>query len=84
MRIVVGVGVAGVTGDLKLQYATDAAATWTDLTTNLIDLSTTGAKTTAWESVPAGAKAVVFIRAVAFNGNGVEDPQIRGCHIQFR
>jgi hypothetical protein len=84
LRMICSVTPAGVTGDAKLQYSTDDAA-WTDLVSTLIDLSTTGIKATAWEAIPAGAQAgIIAIRIVGVNGNGTEDPGVRGVVLQVR
>jgi hypothetical protein len=82
VRCTTRVATAGVTGDLKVQYSTDGA-TWNDLTT-LIDLSSTGVKASTWQAVPAGAKGLVLLRAVAVGGNGTEDPIVWGCRAEFR
>lgn len=79
--IVIG---AGVTGDAKLQYSTDDA-TWSDLTTNLIDLSSTGVKGSTWENIPGGAQAdLIAVRCVAVNGNTTEDPSVKAVALQVR
>lgn len=84
VRLVCSINVAGVTGDLKAQYSPDATTNWFDLTT-LIDISTTGDKSSSWQAVPAGAKQLVHIRLVGVNGNTTEDPQCRpGAGVEFR
>ena len=82
VRITTHVSTAGVTGDLKAQYSTDGT-TFSDLTT-LIDISTTGLKASTWQAVPAGAKALVKLRAVGVGGNGTEDPVVQGACVEFR
>lgn len=84
VRLVLFVTIAGVTGDAKAQYSTDDS-TWSDLTTNLIDLSATGAKGSTWEDIPVGAKAdLIVVRYVALNGNTTEDPTVKAAALQVR
>lgn len=71
------VSTAGAAGAvLFLQYSTDES-TWNALTINQIAINTTGTKRTAFESIPAAAKADVFIRLVGQNGNATVDPAFR-------
>jgi hypothetical protein len=84
VRCVLLVITAGVTGDSKLQYSTDNA-TWSDLTANLIDLSSTGPKASTWEDIPVGAKAdLIVVRIVGVNGNTTEDPVVQCVGLQVR
>ena len=53
----------------RMQYSTDES-TWNTLTNNSCDMSAAGTKTTAWENIPAGAKADVFVRITESGGNG--------------
>jgi hypothetical protein len=58
-----------------LQYSTDESS-WSTLTSNSITLSSaTGTYNTAFESIPAGARGEIYIRAVTSGGNGSDDPQ---------
>lgn len=83
VRHLVHVQTAGVTGDHKLQYSTDASA-WNDLT-GLIDLSTAGIKASAWAAIPAGAIGDLrIVRMVAVGGNGTEDPAVNACMLEMR
>lgn len=84
VRLVVNVLTAGTTGRLKIVYEVDMSATDIDLTTEFIDLSTTGVKATDWEPIPSGAKIPVFIQAKGYNGNGSENPQIFAPVAHFR
>lgn len=84
VRLVVCVGVAtAAAATLKIQYSTDQAA-WSDLTSTLGSLNSTGAKAGAWENVPAGAKADVFLRVQGAGGDGTLDPQFRLIQLQVR
>ena len=85
LRMVGVTQTVGATGDMKFQYSTDDS-TWVDLQTNLYDLSlAAGPHATAWEAIPAGAQAdLIVVRLVAVNGNGTEDPVVRGVELQVR
>lgn len=86
-RLVLHVNVQGVTASVVAEYATNAALNdWADLTAS-VTLVGSGLKASAWQAVPAGAKAVPFvmIRLVAFGGNGTEDPSVSaGVSVEFR
>lgn len=86
VRLAAYVSGAGVTSDAMLLYTSDTTyALWSHLTLNMIDLSSTGFKETAWEPIPSGAKLrTVLIGVGARNGNGTEDPNLRAVVAQFR
>jgi hypothetical protein len=82
MASVFVVGNAG--SNLFLQYSTDAAA-WSTLTSNTISLSATGAPTrTAFENIPAGAKADVYLRVVTNGGDAAADPIVGYIYMILR
>jgi hypothetical protein len=84
IRLVASMQVAGVSGSqLWLQYSTNQS-TWVDLMANRLPVSTTGVNESAWEDVPAGALADVFIRVMGSGGNGTLDPQFRRIELQAR
>jgi hypothetical protein len=83
VRMTARVGVVGAaTAVLRLQYSTDEAA-WVNLTSNLA-INATGVKASAWENLPAGAKADVFIRVVGEGGNAAADPRIGTVTLQVK
>jgi len=53
----------------RVQYSSDEV-TWNTLTGNACDMSSVGTRATAWEEIPAGAKADVVVRVVESGGNG--------------
>lgn len=85
IRCVCRVSTAAATGtpDLYLQYSTDES-TWATLTSNKVNLETTGTQATSWEAPPAGALADVYVRAVTKDGNATDDPVITNVFLQVR
>jgi hypothetical protein len=82
-RVVVAVKVAGATGaKIKLQYSTNESS-WADLT-GTATVDATGVKVSAWASIPAGALADVFIRAVGLTGDGAIDPNFTSIMLQVK
>lgn len=82
-RWMVNVVVAGVSGaDLRLQYAADDAS-YADLSSE-IDIGTLGRKITAWASLPANARADVWVRVMGKQGNGAADPSLSQLRLQVR
>jgi hypothetical protein len=67
---------------IYLQYSTDGT-TWIGGGSG-VSLSTTGAKETAWLSLPQGAIGDVYVRVTQNGGDGTADPQLSSVHIQFR
>ena len=74
------VGVAAAV--LYLEYSTDESV-WNRLTAN-IAINTTGTKVTAWENIPAGAKADVVVRIMGSGGDGAADPIFGLMALQVR
>lgn len=66
-----------------LQYSLDES-TWSTLTAQTVSLAVFGAKRTAWETIPAAARADVFVRLVSNGGDGVADPVIGSTIANFR
>lgn len=64
---------AGATTLIKVEYSLNNVA-WVDLVSLTIG-NTTGAKDTTWQSIPVGARALVYIRLVGQNGDGAADPR---------
>jgi hypothetical protein len=85
VRYMASIFVVGNAGsNLFLQYSTDAAA-WSTFTTNTIALNATGAPTrTAFESIPSGAKADVYLRVVTNGGDGAADPIVGYIYMILR
>lgn len=79
---------------LSISYATaaDPSANQDDFTQigtdsgdNVIDVSSTGFKKTAWMTIPSGASGTdIFFRCIYDGGDGVEDITIRSARIQLR
>jgi len=79
---------------LSLYYATASApdASFDDFTQigtdsgdNIIDLSSTGFKKTAWITIPSGASGTdIFLRCGYAGGDGVEDINLHSLRIQLR
>jgi hypothetical protein len=68
---------------MRAQYSTNGS-TWATLTSNSISLTSGTVQGTAYESVPAGARGVVQVRAFGFNGNGASDPAVNGIALQCK
>ena len=73
---------------LYVQYSPDATA-WTTIGSgagvDVIGLSSTGQKETAWLSLPAAAISDnVYFRIAQSGGDGVADPIVRGLCYQFK
>lgn len=81
IRCLVSFSVAGATGaGFYLEYSTDQSA-WTTLgTATGSDLAsvagTVGANVSAWITLPAGAKADVWLRGMGVGGDGAADPVV--------
>lgn len=69
---------------LYFQYSTDGVSWTGDGTAGNISLSTTGAKETAWLSLPAEAIGNVYVRVAQNGGNGTADPALGNITIQLR
>lgn len=79
----VRVNTAGAAGaDLRVQYSTNESS-WANLAAE-IDIGSTGTKVTAWEALPAGAQADVFLRLMGKEGNGTADPVFRTIWLEFK
>lgn len=72
---------AAAGGTIRVQYSLNESS-WFDLGSATISLVGTGTKVTAYEAIPAAARADVFLRVVTSGGNAVDDPQIRGVWVQ--
>jgi hypothetical protein len=82
-RWMVNVNVVGAaTADLRVQYAADDV-TYADLSSE-IAINTLGRKVTAWEALPVGARADVFLRVMGKQGNGTADPNLSQLRLQVR
>lgn len=66
-----------------LEYSLDESA-WAALTVQTVSLAVSGAKRTAWETIPTAAKKEVFIRLVTNGGDGVADPVLGPGIAYFR
>lgn len=71
-----------------MQYSTNSGSTWTTIGsgtgTEVISLSTTGAKATSWMTLPAGAIGTdVYFRLAMQGGDGVADPVVRGVCVAY-
>jgi len=64
------------------QYSLDGGLTWNTLTAP-VDVSATGSRVSAWQSIPVGAVGDVTVRAVSENGNGSKI-DIEGVHLQAK
>lgn len=83
IRLCARVSTAGVSGSIiQAQYSTDESA-WNTLTTNTIALNSTGTKVTAWEAIPAGAEADVFVRIIGSGGDGAGDPVLGNIYLEY-
>jgi hypothetical protein len=83
-RVLFCMSVAAVAGDVKLQYSTTSNFA---SPVDLIQSDNPGANAlieSAWTTIPAGAKADVYLRVCMINGNGNEDPGIRWYRLQVR
>ena len=68
---------------LRLQYSTDQSV-WSDFGSDIPAVTIANGLTIgAWENIPAGAKADVFIRPLII-GNGTLDPVIRLISVQVK
>ena len=68
---------------LYLEYSTDESS-WSTLTTNQASIKDPGTIATTWESVPAGAKADVYVRAVTKDGNVSDSATFSNVELQIR
>lgn len=66
------------------QYSLDNGATWSNLITPTIALSSTGVKSTAYSALPANAMQNVLLRIVGSGGNGSTDPRISNISIDAK
>lgn len=73
------------TSILYAQYSTDESA-WVTLTTNSLAIGggSAGTRVTAWENIPTGALADVFVRIMGSGGDGVVDPILGTIQLQVR
>lgn len=85
IRMLTRIATAGAVGAvLFIQYSTNETD-WNILTSNQIDVGSTGTKVTAWENIPTGAKSGdVFVRIVGQNGNNNADPQFGTISLQVK
>lgn len=67
---------------IYFQYSTDGT-NWIG-TAPIISLTGTGAKETAWVSLPEGAIGNIYIRVAQNGGDGAADPAVGNITIQFR
>ena len=73
-RIIVKIVVAPVANaKIKVQYSTDESV-WADLCSVTMPATANYTNVGSWTTIPAGAKADVFLRVVGIDGNGVADP----------
>lgn len=84
-RLSTFIGTNGFAGSkLKLQYSTDQAA-WVDTGAEVaLDAGATTLSVGSYASIPAGAKADVFLRIVGIAGNGIVDPSFSHLVIYFK
>jgi hypothetical protein len=87
IRIVAGVMTASTSANtprIYFNYATSDIAPNTTLTSNSISLATAATTATAWESIPSGAKADVWVSLFGAGGDGAADPVITEVALQVR
>jgi hypothetical protein len=67
-----------------LKYSADQSS-WTLLTANYLPMGSAGPGTvTAWENIPAGAKADVYVVLFGTGGNGAADPRLTHFALHVR
>jgi hypothetical protein len=81
-------GTVSAGANCRIQYSITEGVSWTNLdggTGPAVDVSGAGGtKTSPWTAITAGAQTDVYLRIVCAGGNGANDPQFRGVHIQVR
>jgi hypothetical protein len=81
-------GTVSVGANCRIQYSITEGVSWTNLNGGAgpaVDFSGAGGtKTSAWTAIAPGAQTDVYLRIVCAGGNGANDPQFRGVHIQVR
>jgi len=83
-RFFVNVAIAGAgSSTLRVQYSLDQT-TWTDLPGTSVATNTTGLNVSTFTTVPAAAKADVFLRVVGQNGDGSADPSYGTMALEAR
>lgn len=82
VRFGLRVTVAGNTGKAILTYNNGDGET--DMTSNHVELGSTGYKMSDWEAVPAAARVPCAIKVKGYDGDNSEDPQIINCIAHFR
>jgi hypothetical protein len=65
-------------------YSTDDGIETDDLTTTDASLSAVGPTISEWVAIPAGARGPCGVNAIAYNGNGSEDPVVGYIVAHFR
>lgn len=87
-RVSVAVETAGAgTADAGVQYSADGGTSWFFLDGGVgpaVDISSTGAKLSAWGPIVSGAQNDVLLRFVHIGGDGVADPAVGLVVVQFR
>ncbi len=68
---------------IRVQYSTDLT-TWTDMGTSITSAVQGLQVATSWATVPAGAKADVFLRLMGQGGDGVADPGFLQVFVQVK
>lgn len=66
----------------KVQYSSNGSS-WSDLGP-AVSLAPASFFVGAWEAIPEGAKADVYLRVVTYDGNGSDDPVIDRMSLQVR
>lgn len=85
VAFVTGAGAAGA--ELRVQYSTDAGATWAYLDGidgAKVGIGATGVRIGAWVNLAAAAKADVLVRLVGINGDAAADPAFSVVALQVR
>lgn len=86
VRVGITVTAAGAAGsDIRPQYSTDNAA-WNEISASdaSVSMAALGDVAGSWVSLVAGAKADVYLRLVAKDGDGAADPSLAYAAFQFR
>lgn len=86
IRLMARVSTIGTTNSIiYAEYSTDESA-WSTLTANNLAIGggSAGTRVTAWENVPSGALADVFVRIMGSGGDGAADPILGSVHLQVR
>lgn len=79
---------AVATSVLRIQYSTDAGATWSDWSATATDvdmlLNAIALRVTAWLTIPVAARRDVHLRIWHGGGNGTASPGVTLVTAQFR